>query len=127
MTGLKQFNDAVTPEPNYWPSVRLADVAEVGHRFRRSGMRFVETDLELLQVRFEDPVIGTQVSLEIEPCFRGDRGWFWYAHINLPNGFSMGPLADGRFVLVNPWPRQVVRSYLRDTWYERHPVRRKKW
>lgn len=127
MTGLKQFNDAETPDPNHWASVRLSDVREVARRLKRSGMRDVELLPDwLLGLRFTDPVVLAQVRMEIEPNGAGSRGWFWYAHINLPNGFSMGPLAKGRWVAVNPWPREVVRAYLRETWFERRPIRCKK-
>jgi hypothetical protein len=121
-----KFSDLAAPEPDSWASIRLADVNEVARRLRRSGMRNVRVDLAHLMVSFTDPVVNFRVRLEIEPWHDGSPGWYWYAHLTILNGFSMGPLCKDRRPMDMPWPREVVRAYLRETWYERRPPRKKK-
>lgn len=126
MEKVKEFNDPVIPgEPGYWAAVRLADVLGAARLLRRSGMRDVIVYLESLSVEFTDPVIGFSMLLSIEPWYKGREGWYWYAHLELPDGFSMGPMRQGRRVMCCPWPRKVVKAYRRETWHERRPPRRK--
>jgi hypothetical protein len=120
----KQFNDPeVHGEDNYWPSVRLADLREVGRRFQRTGMREVRVDLDRLTVRFYDPVASARVALEMEPMKPG-VGWYWYGDIIGPKFISLGALVRGRRILASPWPREVVRAYLAEVTYERRSCRK---
>jgi hypothetical protein len=124
---MKEFNDPPTDDPNYWPSIRLADVREVARRLQRSGMWDVRLLPDwLLGLTFIDPMTGARVRLEIDPWQDGRPGWHWYAVVDFKPGFSAGPMGPGRTILNSPWPRQVVRTYLRDTWFERFPPHWKK-
>jgi hypothetical protein len=124
---VKLFNDPPTDEPNYWPSVRLADVYEVARRLRQTGMRDVRLLPDwLLGVTFHDPLIKGRVRLEIESWYDESPGWFWYAHVQVPHGFSVGPLTRKRWITNVPWPREVVRGYREFTRYERRSPPRKR-
>lgn len=118
---MKKFNDA-SP---WQTSTRLADVFEVAHRIRRLGIRDVVVNDEL-EIHFHDHRLRADVMLTPEPWFANQCGWFWYARIMLPNGFSMGPVGRGRWVLYSPAPRQVVRAYQEEarSWWGRLPVKR---
>lgn len=127
---MKSFNDNITEEeqrrwPNYWPSVRLGHLYQVAHRVHQVGATDVKVIPDLLAVAFLDPKINSRTRLEIEPWGNGDPGWYWWCHVDLPNGFSMGALPAGRRILHCPRPRQVIRAYLAETWLERRPVSRK--
>lgn len=124
---MKEFNDPVfSDEPGYWSAVRLGDVREAARRFGRCGMRDVRLLPDwLLGLTFADPLIGAEVRLEIEPFKDGRPGWYWYEIIHADSWSLGGPMGPGRTVLVLPWPRQVVRAYFSETWYERRPPHRK--
>ena len=122
---MKEFHDPDDTPSNYWPSARLGDVYEVGRLMQRAGMRHVKVIPDLLAVAFIDPLINSRARLEIEPPRAEEFGWWWYASISTPNTFSMGPLALDRWVLFSPSPRDVVRAYRQETWYERRPAPKK--
>lgn len=122
----KVFNDGDTEQVQaHWASVRLGHIYEVGHRIRQVGATNVTVIPEHLAVTFLDPLIKSRVRLEIEPWDNGDTGWYWWCHVDLPTGFSMGALPRGRRILHCPYPREVVRAYMAETWLERLPVPRK--
>lgn len=128
---MKEFNDGDTEKeqerwPNYWPSVRLGHLYEVAHRIRRIGATDVKVVPDLLTVSFLDSKISSRTRLEIEPWNDGGPGWYWWCHVDLPSGFSMGALPAGRRILYCPRPRQVVHAYLEETWFERRPLPRKR-
>jgi hypothetical protein len=102
---VKEFNDSGPEQAAY----RLGDLFEVAHRIRKLGIRNVEVSDDL-RIRFYDHRFRADVRLDIEPWFNGP-GWFWYADLDTSKWTSMGPLAQGRWILRSPQPRQVVRAY----------------
>lgn len=118
---MRKFNDTDDEQAG----IRLADLCEVARRIQRLGVSEVTVDYTNLLVAFHDRRIGAQVTLEIEPYVDGLPGWLWYAHIRIPGGISMGPLARGRWILCSPYPRQVIRAYHRELRWELRPPPRK--
>lgn len=121
---MKEFNDG-TLDPQKQASIRLGDVYEVARRIGRLGVREVEIFPEDLAITFYDHRFKVQAELEIEPWSGIEPGWFWYAKLDSPLSFSFGPMADGKWVVCCPTPRQVVRMYRQDIWWERRPPKRK--
>lgn len=123
---MKKFDDPVTPEPNYWPSIRLSDLVDVACKFRRSGMWHVSADPVSLSVMFYDPLISGTVRLSIEPWGDSKPGWYWYVDADLLNGgMAWGSLCLKGSVLHSPWPGAVRRAYFRFMDYERRSFGRK--
>jgi hypothetical protein len=104
---------------------RLSDLYETAHRLHRIGARVTSVAPAALMVSFRDHRVRGSGNLMIEPWPNGEPGWYWYADISLPDGFTMGPLSQGRRVLDSPRPRQVVRGYGEMIRYELRPMRRK--
>lgn len=102
----------------------LGDLFEVARRVGRLGIPGVEINPAKRAVYFYDHRIRAWVELEIVQ--EGSDHYWWYTNINLPNGFDMGPLGKGRWILISPWPREVVRAYQHRIRWEMRPVRRKK-
>lgn len=104
---------------------RLGDLFEVARRARRFGAQDVLVHPQVQAVRFYDPRVNAGVRLEILPWFDRLPGWHWYAIINLPDGFIMGPMGLKRQILHSPYPRQVIRVYQQSIWWEMRSFQKK--
>lgn len=117
------FHDA---HPAEQASLRLADLYETARRIRRLGIPSVDVNPSGLELTFYDHRIGARVQLTIEPWYKGEPGWYWYAVVTVSDGFNMGALCQGRRILPSPYPRHVVRGYGEFIRYEMRLPRRKK-
>lgn len=107
-------------------AIRLSDLYETARRIKRLGIREVEVIPHSLTLAFRDRRIGAFVTLTIEPWAVGWPGWYWYAKVMAPGGFSMEAVCHGQKVLASPYPRQVVRGYGELIRCEMRPLRRRK-
>lgn len=114
------FND---PSPRQ-AAVRLSHLYETARHIRRLGIHDVDVETSELHVEFYDQRFHVTGRLIIEPWQHG-FGWWWYADLNVPDGFIMGPLLSRRLILWCPYPRQVVRAYQDLILWERRTPRRK--
>lgn len=95
---------------------KLHDLYETARRIGRLGVREVTVYPEGLALFFQDHRFGSLVEarLSIQPWSRSEPDWVWDADLEFHDGFSVGALAEGRLVLINPYPRQAVRAYNRE-------------
>lgn len=123
---MKEFNDG-TLDPQKRAAMRLGDVYEVAHRIERLGIREVRVTPEELKVSFRDQRFDIDAHLEIEPWFNGEAGWYWREWLGMFDGSISGPMGRRRWILAEPYPREVVRMYQDEIhWYRRSHNKRSK-
>lgn len=95
---------------------QLHDLYETARRIRRLGVREVAVYPEGLALFFQDRRFGSLVEarLSMYPWSRSSSDWLWHADLEFHDGFSLGALGEGRYLLINPYPRQAVRAYNRE-------------
>lgn len=106
---MTEFNDLDTR----WPSVRLASLYRTAHLLRRMGAHNVTVHPETRSLEFRDRRVDSFTMLQILPWSEEDTGWYWYARVSLPAWSMTGPVHEGRYILMQPSPRQVVRWHQR--------------